>query len=68
MAGQMPRQKLGDKPTVDVIAAARAVADEHAQRLAAIEIRDRIGADRHRRDNRCRSDRGRYDCRVAAES
>src|SRR5262249_3799150 len=43
VAGEVPRQKLGDEPAVDVVAAARTVADQHAQGLAAIEIGNRFG-------------------------
>ena len=42
IARQVSRQKLGDEPAVDVVAAARPVADEHPQGLAAIEIRNRL--------------------------
>jgi hypothetical protein len=42
LPGMMPRQELRDQPAVDVVAAARPVADQHAQGLAAIEIRDRL--------------------------
>jgi hypothetical protein len=54
----MPRQKLGNKPAVDVVAAARAVADQHAQGLAAIEIRDGLSLGRRtRQQGRCKPNR-----------
>ena len=44
MAGQMPRQKLGDQPRIKIVAAAGTIADQHADGLALVEIGDRIGA------------------------
>ena len=54
VAGQMPRQKLGDQPAVDVVAAARPVSDDHPQRLAAIKIRGRLRPDRQGQRSRKR--------------
>ena len=55
----MPWQKLSDEPAVDVVPAPRAVTDQHAQRFAAVKIRNRfcLDADRdqqHRRSNASR--------------
>jgi hypothetical protein len=49
IARQVARQELGEEPAVDVIAAALAVADQHVQRLAAIEVGDRLSAQRGRK-------------------
>jgi hypothetical protein len=43
VARNVPGQELGDQAAVQVIAAARAIADQHAQRLAAVEIGNRVG-------------------------
>ena len=45
LARDVPAQELRSRPTVQVVAPADAVADEHAQRLAAVEVLDRIGTD-----------------------
>jgi hypothetical protein len=60
-------QKLSDKPTVDVIAPARPIADDHPQRLAAIKGRDRLRLDRRwRRNERGKDRRGANDPRYPA--
>src|SRR5262249_44583093 len=50
MAGDVPAQKFGGEPAVDVVAAAGAIADDHAHGLAAIEVGDRIGVHDRRDD------------------
>src|SRR5262249_15630517 len=50
-AGKMPRQKFGHEPAVNVVAPARPITYQHAQRFAAIEIRDGLSLDRHRCDD-----------------
>src|SRR5262249_4466900 len=44
IAGHVAAQEFGGEPAVDVVAAAGAIADDHAHGLAAIEVGDRIGA------------------------
>ena len=44
IAGQMARQEFRDQPRIEVVAAARPIADQHADGLAAVEVGDRIGA------------------------
>src|SRR3954466_7991468 len=54
----MARQKLCDESAVDVIAATRTVANQHAQRLAAVEILDRLSLGRrHEQEDRRGPDR-----------
>jgi hypothetical protein len=54
----MPWQKLGDKPAVDIVTPARSIADQQAQRLAAIEIRGGFSLRRRgRQHGRSKADR-----------
>ena len=39
----MARQEFRDQARVEVVAAARPIADQHADGLAAVEVGDRIG-------------------------
>jgi hypothetical protein len=72
----MPRQKLGDEASIDVVAAAGAVADQHAHGLAAVKVRHRLrlsgrGRREHRRrdsecDERCSCSQRIYSSRLSA--
>ena len=52
MAGDVAAEMAADQPRIDVVAAARPVADDQRHRLASVEVGDRVGRCRRRRQHR----------------
>ena len=48
IAGNMAAEMTADEPRIDVVAAARPIADDQRHRFSAVEIGDRVGLGRQR--------------------